>query len=30
MDRRSISGIVPHDLEDFKLIINRFGTDWND
>ena len=20
--------IVPHDLEDFKVIINRFGTDW--
>lgn len=20
--------IVPHDLEDFKLIIDRFGTDW--
>lgn len=19
---------VPHDLEDFKLIIDRFGTDW--
>ena len=21
--------IVPHDLEDFKLIIDRFGTDWS-
>lgn len=21
-------GINPHDLEDFKLIIDRFGTDW--
>ena len=21
---------VPHDLEDFKLIIDRFGTDWTD
>lgn len=21
--------IVPHDLEDFKLIINKYGTDWN-
>lgn len=20
--------IIPHDLEDFKLIIDRFGTDW--
>ena len=20
--------IVPHDVEDFKLIINRFGLDW--
>lgn len=22
-------GINPHDLEDFKLIIDRFGTDWS-
>lgn len=22
--------IVPHDLEDFKLIIDRFGTEWAD
>lgn len=22
-------GINPHDLEDFKEIINRFGTDWS-
>lgn len=22
--------IRPHDLEDFKLIIDRFGTDWNE
>lgn len=21
--------IKPHDLEDFKLIIDRFGTEWN-
>lgn len=21
--------IVPHDLEDFKLIVNRYGTDWS-
>ena len=21
--------IVPHDLEDFKMIIDRYGTDWN-
>ena len=21
---------VPHDLEDFKLIINKFGTDWSE
>ena len=21
--------IRPHDLEDFKLIINKFGTDWS-
>lgn len=21
--------VVPHDLEDFKLIIDRFGTDWD-
>ena len=21
--------IQPHDLEDFKLIIDKFGTDWN-
>lgn len=21
---------VPHDLEDFKLIIDRFGTDWSE
>jgi len=20
---------VPHDLEDFKLIIDRFGVDWD-
>ena len=22
--------VRPHDLEDFKLIINRFGTDWSE
>jgi hypothetical protein len=22
--------VKPHDLEDFKEIINRFGTDWNE
>lgn len=22
-------GTYPHDLEDFKLIIDRFGTDWS-
>lgn len=22
--------VKPHDLEDFKLIIDRFGTDWNE
>lgn len=21
--------IIPHDLEDFKLIIDRYGTDWS-
>ena len=21
--------IIPHDLEDFKLIIDRFGTEWS-
>lgn len=21
--------IIPHDLEDFKLIIDKFGTDWS-
>ena len=21
--------VLPHDLEDFKLIIDRFGTDWS-
>lgn len=21
--------IVPHDLEDFKVIIDKYGTDWN-
>lgn len=21
--------VAPHDLEDFKLIIDRFGTDWS-
>ena len=21
--------IVPHDLEDFKIIIDRYGTDWS-
>lgn len=21
--------IVPHDLEDFKLIVDRYGTDWS-
>lgn len=21
--------IIPHDLEDFKLIIDRYGTNWN-
>jgi predicted SprT family Zn-dependent metalloprotease len=21
--------VRPHDLEDFKVIINRFGTEWN-
>lgn len=20
--------IVPHDLQDFKIIVNRYGTDW--
>jgi predicted metallopeptidase len=24
-----IYSIVPHDIEDFKYIINRFGIDWN-
>ena len=22
--------IIPHDLEDFKLIIDKYGTDWAD
>lgn len=22
--------VVPHDLEDFKLIIDRFGTNWSE
>lgn len=22
--------ILPHDLEDFKIIIDRFGTDWSE
>jgi hypothetical protein len=22
--------VKPHDLEDFKLIIDRFGTDWSE
>lgn len=21
--------VIPHDLEDFKLIIDRYGTDWS-
>jgi hypothetical protein len=21
--------IIPHDLEDFKLIVDRYGTDWS-
>ena len=21
--------ILPHDLENFKIIIDRFGTDWS-
>jgi hypothetical protein len=25
-----VYGTKPHDLEDFKEIINRFGTDWNE
>lgn len=26
---RESYGIYPHDLEDFKEIIDRFGTDWS-
>lgn len=29
-DLNEIYSIVPHDLEDFKLIIDKFGTDWNE
>lgn len=28
-DGTEIYGINPHDLEDFKEIIDRFGTDWD-
>lgn len=27
-DGKEVYSTVPHDLEDFKLIIDRFGTDW--
>lgn len=20
--------VIPHDLEDFKMIVNKYGTDW--
>lgn len=29
-DGSELYSIRPHDLEDFKLIIDRFGTDWNE
>ena len=28
-DGSEIYGTYPHDLEDFKLIIDRYGTDWS-
>lgn len=28
-DDRETYSTLPHDLEDFKLIIDRFGTDWS-
>lgn len=28
-NRKENYSIVPHDLEDFKLIINKYGTEWN-
>ena len=27
-DGKEVYSCLPHDLEDFKLIIDRFGTDW--
>lgn len=28
-NRQEKYSIVPHDLEDFKLIIDKYGTNWN-
>lgn len=28
-DGEEVYSAKPHDLEDFKLIIDRFGTEWN-
>lgn len=28
-DGTEIYGTNPHDLEDFKLIVDRYGTDWS-
>lgn len=28
-DGEETYSIIPHDLEDFKLIIDRYGTDWD-
>ena len=28
-DGTELYGINPHDLEDFKEIVNRYGTDWS-
>lgn len=27
-DGKEVYSCIPHDLEDFKLIIDRYGTDW--
>ena len=28
-DGNEVYSVRPHDLEDFKIIVNKFGTDWD-
>lgn len=27
-DGREAYSVLPHDLQDFRLIVGRYGTDW--